>query len=83
MQVAPGVYDEVALRGLDLVLARAHVHGVRLVLPLANRWDAYGGQRQYVAWAGLRIRARATRASSPIARSSSTSGRTCPRCSTA
>lgn len=54
MQLAPGVYDEVALRGLDLVLARARVHGVRLVLPLANRWDDYGGQRQYVAWAGLR-----------------------------
>lgn len=53
MQVAPLVYDEVALRGLDLVLARARVHGVRLVLPLANRWDPYGGQRQYVAWAGL------------------------------
>jgi mannan endo-1,4-beta-mannosidase len=53
MQVAPLVYDEVALRGLDLVLARARVHGLRLVLPLANRWDAYGGQRQYVAWAGL------------------------------
>lgn len=53
MQVVPLVYDEVALRGLDLVLARARVHGLRLVLPLANRWDAYGGQRQYVAWAGL------------------------------
>ncbi len=53
MQVAPLVYDEVALRGLDLVLARARAHGLRLVLPLANRWDDYGGQRQYVAWAGL------------------------------
>jgi mannan endo-1,4-beta-mannosidase len=53
MQVAPLVYDEVALRGLDLVLARARVYGLRLVLPLANRWDDYGGQRQYVAWAGL------------------------------
>lgn len=54
MQVAPLVYDELALRGLDLVLARARAHGVRLVLPLGNHWDAYGGARQYVAWAGLR-----------------------------
>jgi mannan endo-1,4-beta-mannosidase len=53
IQVAPLLYDETALRGLDLVLARAHAHGVRLVLPLGNYWDAYGGARQYVAWAGL------------------------------
>ena len=53
MQVAPLVYDETALRALDLVLARAQAHGVRLVLPLGNFWDAYGGARQYVAWAGL------------------------------
>jgi mannan endo-1,4-beta-mannosidase len=53
MQVAPLAYDEVSLRGLDLVLARARAHGVRLVLPLGNYWDDYGGARQYVAWAGL------------------------------
>ncbi|MFL5272546.1 MAG: cellulase family glycosylhydrolase [Anaeromyxobacteraceae bacterium] len=53
IQVAPLSYDEAALRGLDLVLARAHAHGVRLVLPLGNYWDDYGGARQYVAWAGL------------------------------
>jgi mannan endo-1,4-beta-mannosidase len=53
MQVAPLVYDEVALSALDLVLARARAHGVRLVLPLGNHWDDYGGARQYVSWAGL------------------------------
>jgi mannan endo-1,4-beta-mannosidase len=53
IQVAPLVYDETALRAVDLVLARAHAHGVRVVLPLGNFWDAYGGARQYVAWAGL------------------------------
>jgi len=53
IQVAPLKYDEVALVGLDRVLARARVHGVRLVLTLGNYWDAYGGARQYVAWAGL------------------------------
>jgi mannan endo-1,4-beta-mannosidase len=53
IQVAPQQYDETALRGLDLVLERARAHGLRLVLPLGNYWDAYGGARQYVAWAGL------------------------------
>lgn len=53
IQVAPLQYDEQAFRGLDRVLARARVHGVRLVLTLGNYWDAYGGARQYVAWAGL------------------------------
>ncbi|HYG68016.1 MAG TPA: cellulase family glycosylhydrolase [Anaeromyxobacteraceae bacterium] len=54
IQLAPLVYDEVAFRGLDLVLARARAHGLRLVLPLGNHWDAYGGARRYVGWAGLR-----------------------------
>jgi mannan endo-1,4-beta-mannosidase len=53
IQVSPGVYDEDSLRGLDLVLTRAGHHGVKLILTLGNNWDAYGGARQYVAWAGL------------------------------
>lgn len=53
IQLAPGVYDETSLRGLDLVLTRAAAHGVKLVLPLGNYWNAYGGARRYVGWAGL------------------------------
>lgn len=53
IQLAPGVYDETSLQAMDLVLTRAAHHGVKLVLPLGNFWDAYGGARQYVAWAGL------------------------------
>ncbi|WP_241758202.1 glycoside hydrolase 5 family protein [Myxococcus landrumensis] len=53
IQIAPLQYDEVAWRGLDRVLTRARAHGVRLVLTLGNYWDAYGGARQYVEWAGL------------------------------
>ncbi|QRN96129.1 cellulase family glycosylhydrolase [Archangium violaceum] len=53
IQVAPLQYDEVSLRGLDLVLTRASAYGVKLVLPLGNYWDAYGGTRRYVEWAGL------------------------------
>lgn len=53
IQVGPLEYDEVSLRGLDLVLTRAAAHGVKLILPLGNYWDAYGGTRRYVEWAGL------------------------------
>ncbi|HEY3358582.1 MAG TPA: cellulase family glycosylhydrolase [Polyangia bacterium] len=53
MQIAPLTYDDTAVRGLDLVLTRAAAHGLRLVLPLGNYWNDYGGARQYVAWAGL------------------------------
>ncbi|XXF76012.1 cellulase family glycosylhydrolase [Myxococcaceae bacterium GXIMD 01537] len=53
IQVAPLTYDETSLRGLDWVLNRASHHGVKLILPLGNSWDAYGGARRYVAWAGL------------------------------
>lgn len=53
IQLAPGVYDETSLRGLDWVLTRAAHHRVKLVLTLGNYWDAYGGARQYVEWAGL------------------------------
>lgn len=53
IQVGPLVYDEVALRGLDLVLARASAHGIQLILPLGNYWNDFGGAKQYVAWSGL------------------------------
>src|SRR5215831_17647556 len=53
IQVAPLEYDEVALRGLDLVLTRAFAYGIQLILPLGNYWNDYGGAKQYVAWAGL------------------------------
>ncbi|MET0403584.1 MAG: cellulase family glycosylhydrolase [Cystobacter sp.] len=53
LHVGPHAYDETAFRGLDRVLARASVYGVKLVLSLGNYWDAYGGTRRYVEWAGL------------------------------
>ena len=53
IQIGPLQYDEIALRGLDLVLARASARGIQLILPLGNYWNDYGGARQYVAWAGL------------------------------
>ena len=53
MQTAKLTYDETSLRGLDVVLAKAQQHGVKLILPLGNYWNDYGGARQYVRWAGL------------------------------
>lgn len=53
IQTAPGTYDEIAFRGLDLVLARAAEENLSVVLSVTNYWDAYGGARQYVAWSGL------------------------------
>jgi mannan endo-1,4-beta-mannosidase len=53
IQMGPLEYDEIALRGLDLVLARASAHGIQLILPLGNYWNDFGGARQYVAWSGL------------------------------
>lgn len=52
IQIARLQYDETAFRGLDRVLTRAHAHGLKLVLPLGNYWDAYGGARRYVQWSG-------------------------------
>lgn len=38
-------------RALDWLLVEAARRGLRLLLDLTNYWSAYGGMRQYVAWA--------------------------------
>lgn len=40
------------LQRLDYVLASAKRHGVRLIIPLTNNWNDFGGMDQYVRWAG-------------------------------
>jgi mannan endo-1,4-beta-mannosidase len=37
---------------LDRVLAAARARGIRLVIPLVNNWNNFGGMDQYVRWAG-------------------------------
>jgi mannan endo-1,4-beta-mannosidase len=49
-QYRPGVYNEQGLCGLDGVVARARKRGIRLLMPLVNNWDDYGGMNQYVRW---------------------------------
>ncbi len=52
LQTSPGVYDEDTFMGLDYVLDQADQNGLRVILPLVNNWDDYGGMNQYVAWSG-------------------------------
>lgn len=50
LQVHPGSYNGAGLRALDTVIALAKTAGIRLILPLVNGWDDYGGMNQYVRW---------------------------------
>ncbi|KXZ49878.1 hypothetical protein GPECTOR_19g329 [Gonium pectorale] len=49
-QVAPGVYLEAALAGLDWVVADAAAAGLQLVLSFVDNWKYYNGMDQYVDW---------------------------------
>ncbi len=50
LQTAPGTYQEYVFQGLDYVIWQAGRRGLRVLLPLVNNWDDYGGMNQYVAW---------------------------------
>jgi mannan endo-1,4-beta-mannosidase len=66
LQFAPGKYNEHALQALDIVIASAERSGLRLILPLVNNWDAYGGMNQYVRWrAGTGVPSSTARAQYP------------------
>src|SRR5688572_24451576 len=38
------------LEKLDYVLASARQHGIKLIIPLTNNWNDFGGMDQYVRW---------------------------------
>lgn len=44
---APGVFDEEVFRCLDKALELANRHHVRLIIPLVDQWDWFGGITQY------------------------------------
>lgn len=69
LQYRPNTYNERALRGLDYVLLQAKVHGIRLLLPLVNNWDDYGGMNQYVRWRRAAAAADAEYGTGPAERS--------------
>ncbi len=41
------------LQKLDYMLAKANELGIKLILPLVNNWQDFGGMDQYVTWYGL------------------------------
>ncbi len=55
IQLSPGNYKEEGLRALDLVIAKAKEHSIRLIVPLVNNWEDFGGMNQYVSWYADRV----------------------------
>ncbi|CAI8583629.1 unnamed protein product [Vicia faba] len=50
LQKSPSVYDEEVFKALDFVVSEAKKYKIRLILSLANNWEAFGGKAQYVEW---------------------------------
>ncbi|BDA44582.1 probable mannan endo-1,4-beta-mannosidase 1 at N-terminal half [Coccomyxa sp. Obi] len=48
IQPSVGVYNEISLQRLDLVLSEASANGVRIILPFVNFWPDLGGMQWYV-----------------------------------
>ncbi len=55
LQSRPRVYNELAFRNFDQAIYLAHLYGVKLVIPLLNEWDEFGGLKQYLIWAGFDV----------------------------
>ncbi len=53
LQSRPGVFPEEAWRNLDYVVYQAHVHNFKLIIPLLNYWDEFGGIAKHLEWAGI------------------------------
>jgi len=51
LQIAPGVYNEELLDGLDWFMAELGKRGMMAVLYLNNTWSWSGGYGQYLRWA--------------------------------
>ena len=52
LQVAPGVYNDTILAGLDYLLCEMDKRDMSAVLYLNNSWEWSGGYGQYLEWAG-------------------------------
>lgn len=50
IQTAPGEFDQDALVAFDRLLVLAAEFEIRLVIPLVNNWEDFGGMNQYVRW---------------------------------
>lgn len=54
-QSGPGQFNDGpnGLERLDRTIALAETRNMRLILPLVNHWDDFGGMSQYAKWLGL------------------------------
>lgn len=52
LQIAPGVYNDTILDGLDYLLSEMQKRGMQAVLYMNNSWEWSGGYGQYLEWAG-------------------------------
>ncbi|MEW9699758.1 cellulose binding domain-containing protein [Paenibacillus sp. SI8] len=50
MQTQPGVFDESGFKKMDYAIYKAGQLGIKIVIPLVNNWNDFGGMNQYVSW---------------------------------
>jgi len=50
--LGPGQFNEEAFRALDAVIAAAHRHHVRLIIPFVDQWSWWGGVTELAAFRG-------------------------------
>ncbi len=49
-QTSAGVYKTATFQKFDYVINKSRSLGIRLVIPLVNNWNEWGGMQQYVDW---------------------------------
>jgi mannan endo-1,4-beta-mannosidase len=51
-QVQPedGVYNEEALKAMDMIIKEASEHGLRLIIPVANNWLTVDSKVRFANW---------------------------------
>lgn len=52
LQPSLGVYDEEGFKLYDYMIEQAKKYDIKLIIPLVNNWDDFGGMNQYVEWVG-------------------------------
>jgi len=49
-QPEPGVYNENTFLKMDYIIYKANQMDIRLIIPLVNNWNDFGGMNKYVEW---------------------------------
>jgi mannan endo-1,4-beta-mannosidase len=52
-QSSAGSYKASTFQKFDYILNKSKSLGIRLIIPLVNNWNDFGGMNQYVTWCGL------------------------------